>query len=705
MSGVRPGSDQGQTRVKPGSDLTSSACLAAFVAALFVAAVAAQQTQFTIERPIATDGAGPHRLRVDALLLSGAQPVTVTRRGARAIAEGGLGDLRLFDDAGGVVPYLLIQPEPVGPQWVRATTLPLPVTKTSSGFEADLGRMFDVDALQIDGIRAPFLKRLTLEGSGDRQRWTVLVDEGTLFDLPGEQLKQTAIAFTTSRLRYLRVTWNDASSGRVGLHTAVTARRSTGGVAPIATTAPVPFERRASEPGRSRYAITLPGARLPIVGLDLTIGGGHVFRPAMVFEPRLSGTEATPFELGRATLTRVVRDGMAAASLRVPIAPPASAELDLVIEDGSNPPLELTGVAIVFAELPEIYFEAPAGSVVARYGDRTLKTPTYDLEAVRRSVDLSSTREARWDTPRSLSPAGATPPAADIPAPGADLDPASFEYIRPLTASAGLAAVTLDAAALAHSRGPAARFADVRILDQLNRQIPYLIERRDEPQSIELNVAPRDPAILPDLKPRTGRVSVYSVALPSPNLPQPRIVLDTSERVFQRQVRIGTEREPDRQHRDRWFGQAGAATWQHADRQSAARSLSIALAESDATTLLIVIDEGDNAPLPLTTVRLLIPTYRLRFYHPHDGTLRLMYGRRDLEAPRYDLALLAAQVMGSVAGVATAAPESAEATAAAAAERQSIISPLTFWILLGGAVLVLVTLIVRLVKTSESPRT
>ena len=70
-----------------------------------------------------------------------------------------------------------------------------------------------------------------------------------------------------------------------------------------------------------------------------------------------------------------------------------------------------------------------------------------------------------------------------------------------------------------------------------------------------------------------------------------------------------------------------------------------------------------------------------------------------------DLALLAPQVMGSVAAVATAAPESAEATAAAAAERQSIISPLTFWILLGGAVLVLVALIVRLVKTSESPRT
>jgi hypothetical protein len=672
--------------------------------ALLTAGAAAQQPQFAYERPITISGAGPHRLRVDATLLGGAQPVAVTMRGNRAIAEGGLGDLRLFDAAGGIVPYLLIQPAPVGPQWIRATTLPLPVTKTSSGFEADLGRMDDVDTLQIDGLRAPFLKRLTLEGSGDRQRWTVLVNEGTLFDLPNEGLKQTSIGFTTSRLRYLRVTWNDANSGRVGLPTAVTARRSTSGAAPIATTTPVEFERRASEPGRSRYLISLPGTRLPVVGLDLTIGGGHVYRSAAVFESRLAGMEAVPFELGRATLTRIVRDGIAAASLRVPIASPAGAELDLVIEDGGNPPLEVTGIAIVFAELPEIYFEAPAGPVVARYGDRTLSTPKYDLEAVRRTVDLSSVKEATWDAPKALTSAssGAAPAPGTMPAPGADLDPTLFQYARPLTASPGLAVVTLDAPMLAHSRGPAARFADVRVLDEQNRQIPYLVERRDEPQSIALTIEPRDPGSLPDIKPRAGRASMYSVTLPWPGLPQPRLVLETSERVFQRQVRIGTERDPDRQHRDRWFGQIGAATWQHADRQSAAPPLSIALGQTDASTLLVVVDEGDNAPLPLASVRLLIPTYRLRFYHPHEGALRLMYGRRDLDAPRYDLALLAPQVMGSVAAVATAAPESAEASAAAAAERQSIISPLTFWILLGGAVLVLVTLIVRLVKTSDS---
>ena len=46
--------------------------------------------------------------------------------------------------------------------------------------------------------------------------------------------------------------------------------------------APVAFEARPSEPGKSRYRIRLPGAHLPIVALELNIGGGHVLRRATV---------------------------------------------------------------------------------------------------------------------------------------------------------------------------------------------------------------------------------------------------------------------------------------------------------------------------------------------------------------------------------------------------------------------------------------
>ena len=85
--------------------------------------------------------------------------------------------------------------------------------------------------------------------------------------------------------------------------------------------------------------------------------------------------------------------------------------------------------------------------------------------------------------------------------------------------------------------------------------------------------------------------------------------------------------------------------------------------------MLLVVDEGDNAPLPMTKARLLLPSYRLRFYHAGNAPLRLVYGRTDLQPPQYDLALLAPQVMGAQAAEIGAAAVSTAGTPAAAVVR------------------------------------
>src|SRR5207247_7675809 len=104
------------------------------------------------------------------------------------------------------------------------------------------------------------------------------------------------------------------------------------------------FERRPSEPGRSRFRVRLPGAHLPIVGLDLDIAAGYVLRDATAYEARLSGGAVAPVALGQATLRRVVRGDVSASSLRIPIEPPTEAQLDLDVNDGTNAPLDLKGV-------------------------------------------------------------------------------------------------------------------------------------------------------------------------------------------------------------------------------------------------------------------------------------------------------------------------------------------------------------------------
>ncbi|MEP6915668.1 MAG: DUF3999 family protein [Acidobacteriota bacterium] len=670
-------------------------CAIAVIAA--AAATAAQQrgapAGFRHERAVLPAGAGPQRLAIDVPLLAGGAPFTVASKRSGPLAENGLRDLRLFDSAGAPVPHIFIYPPRIEPEWALAEVLPVARTEKTSGFEADLGRALAVDAIAVSAIPSPFLKRIRLEGSGDRLRWTILVADGTLFDLPAESLRQTTVEFAAGSYRYLRVTWDDRNSARVAAPLAVRARRVTAATPPPTLVAPLAVERRPSEPGVSRFRVRLPGPHLPITSIELDVRAGHVLRNAVVYESRLVGGEAVPVELGRELLKRVERDGLSAGSLRIPVLAPAEAELELVVEDGSNPPLELAGATAQCAALPWIYFEAPVGTVVARYGNPSAVSPVYDLEAVRESVKVATVPDAKWGDVRELAPAEPATAASLMPETGAGLEIGGFSYKRALPeGGAGLVALVVDPAALAHSRGPSSRFADVRIVDGSSRQIPYLVERRSEPLPITLALEPLQSTAAVAGSVNGHSTSTYQLHVPFPGLPEGRLALETSARVFQRSVQVAIARPSDRRRRDPWVEVVATGNWSHSEQETAAPALLLTLPQTDASDVLLTIDEGDNSRLPISGVKLLLPSYRLRFYRPAQGPLSLVYGSRDASAPRYDLALLAPRVMG---GEALEITPSAEA--AAPAPRDLLVAPWVFWVLLGGAVAVLLALIARLV--------
>ena len=655
------------------------------------------------ERRVVTVGMGPQRLAVDAPLLIHGARFRVVRSSETSFAEGGLSDLRLFADGARPIPYLLIRPAAGEARWNAGKLLPITATKKTSGLEVDLGEAQSIDRIRVEGLPVPYLKRLSLEGSGDRARWTMLAAEGTLFDLPDEGLRQDTLGFTAGPYRYLRLTWNDTNSGRVPMPRAVAARLASRIPPPAPTTIDAPVESRPSEPGTSRYRIRLPAPAMPIVALDLDVGGGHVYRRAVVAESRFEGNEARPVELGTARLVRVTRDGITASALRIPISAPSEAEIELAIDDGANAPLDLRRVSIVLAQLPWIYFEAPPGVVTARYGDAALARPAYDLEAVRESVEIAKVPEASWGDPQARVERPADAPATPMPATGAALDKAGFRYSRSIRSSApGLVALPLDAHALVHSLGPQGRFADMRVIDGSSRQVPYIVERRNEPLSIDLAVTPASAVQAQGIRASGSRQqSVYVVALPYRRLPPATLVVETSGRVFQRTVRLGLERPPDRQRRDAWFDVRAGATWQHADEHTAARPLTLRVDTIAEKDLLLVVDEGDNAPLPIASLRLLLPSYRLRFYQPVQAPLTLAYGRDDLQPPQYDLALLARRVMGAMPSEVIAD----EPQAGASAEDRSFVSPTAFWAILGVAVVVLLGLIARLISGNQPAQT
>lgn len=646
--------------------------------------------QFGFERPVAS-AAGPQRLRPDVPLLTGSR----TR----------LGDLRLYDSTGREVPYLLVQSAPPPDEWSIGSVAAIADTKTTSGFEVDFEGLATIDRVRLVGIPAPFMKRALLEGSGDRSRWTVLLDQTTVFDLPNSELRHTELAFTPGAYRYIRVTWDDTNSAKVPAPATVTARKvPTAYVQTAPLNAPVVFERRPSEPGKSRYRIRLPGARLPILALELNVGGGYLLRRATVTESRLMGGKVVPFVVGSGVLRKVVEGPLAATALRIPIASASEPEVDLVVDDGDNPPLDLTGVSITFAELPWIYFESDGQAIVARYGDAALQAPRYDLEAARTAIasQIPDLAEARWGDPRPIAATDAmsATPAA-MPTGGAAIDVSLFRFTRALPdGDAGLIAVPLDAAALAHSSGPQTDFADVRVVDANGRQVPYVVERRDEPLTLSLALEPRSAPAQPSNVQRSGTTTYYRARLPMAGLPQGRLVLTTSARVFDRTVSVAVERPADRQRRDAWQEQIATARWVHANRDTAAPALTLLVYSVDAEELLIAVAEGDNSPLPLTSAQMLLPSYRLRLFRAERMPLRVAYGQTKLGAPSYDLALLAPQVLGVPArevGLSQEQGTSGGTNPAIAA----LVSPRVFWGVLVVAVLALLVLLARLLRATS----
>lgn len=248
---------------------------------------------------------------------------------------------------------------------------------------------------------------------------------------------------------------------------------------------------------------------------------------------------------------------------------------------------------------------------------------------------------------------------------------------------AGLTVLILDTDTLARSHD----LADVRLADANDRQVPYLVERRAEPLSLELEVTPPD---------SRDRKSVHRFPLPYERWPEgTRLVLTTTARVFDRQVNL---RRGADDHHNRRASSILWTTWRHADPDSPAPSLTLDVPARGAHVLEVVVEEEDNAPLPISTARLLVPSAALRFDHP--GTpLFLLYGNQRARAPRYDLALLAPRLAGQPARE-VSMPAGAASTHPA--DERGPAQKL-FWVGIAIAAVVLIVMLVRLLRGETSP--
>jgi hypothetical protein len=268
---------------------------------------------------------------------------------------------------------------------------------------------------------------------------------------------------------------------------------------------------------------------------------------------------------------------------------------------------------------------------------------------------------------------------------GAPLDPEEFRYAREvLQREPGLVALTLDAAVLAHSS-----LSDLRIADAQGRQVPYLRERSPDPLIVDL---PAPERVEEEEDPRG--TSRYRLRMPYDTLPLSRLVVDTPADVFERTVHLEGRRSP--RGDPEW--RAPSVVWRDPDPGTPAPPLELEVPARPGETVDLLVDEGDNAPLPLGRMRLHLDTWTLRFFHPGGSGVRLLYGRDDLGEPRYDLSLIAARLDPTQAREVVLAPE----PAAQEGKDPARVPRGLFWGALVAAVAVLLLVLARLVREGDT---
>ena len=134
-----------------------------------------------------------------------------------------------------------------------------------------------------------------------------------------------------------------------------------------------------------------------------------------------------------------------------------------------------------------------ASALTLYYGNVVTRAPVYDLEQFRLALAIVPEFPEASVGPENENPAFRQPaPLAFVAARGATVPTADWRFSRPLavTGNEDLYTLTVPALDLARLR---ADFGDLRIVDDADRQVPYVLERDSSTATVPLTVAAATP--------------------------------------------------------------------------------------------------------------------------------------------------------------------------------------------------------------------
>jgi len=605
-----------------------------------------------------------------------------------AVLEGartGLEDVRLADPRGVELPYFIqrLVPEPAVFRSVRSFRATL--ERDTTILELETGQTVPVDAVRLETPQRGFVKAVRLEGSADGRHYRLIAEGLPLFEQVG--VSELTVRFPPERWAWLRLTLDDERAPPV-VFTGATVQTA-GAEAPLIPVATVVESIDPS--GRdTRIALSLGAANLTVAEIELATVDTWFQREVVVHALSMAEDGLRETEIGRGLIYSVdlgtgdpARRQTVALDRQVP-----SRELVLLIRNLDSPPLTVSEV-LVRRRAVQLTFQArESGRHRLLVRNPHCPAPRYDFAAlggelrgvVRRRLTLGSLEDnPGYRAPEVLPGLGTA---------AALLDTGPWRFRRPIEITApGPQQLELDLEVLSRARPD---LGDLRLL-RADHQVPYLIERT----SITRPVTP-EVVLAPD--PKRPSVSRWKLELTGTNQPLTRLECDADTALFQRHLRLWEEVADGRGGKR--VRELGRADWRRTPEASPTIHALDLVTAPRSDTLYLETDNGDNPMLELGGFRLFYPATRLVFKATEP--LDLYYGYPAASTPRYDLALVARQLLS--AGRTTAALGPAEILKPPGWTEGEMLTGPRAWIFWGILALVVLGLLVVMARLLPKPR-
>jgi Protein of unknown function (DUF3999) len=598
-------------------------------------------------------------------------------------ARPALEDLRLDDDAGNEIPYVIESPAPTPPIIQPPQSFHVSINEKNTLVTIETGISQPIDALQLESPAGDFIKAVRVECSANGKTWDTVAQGKPVFR-QNDGVANLKIGFAPTISKWLRLTVDDARSPPVPWTSAwlfSSAKES----APVETF-PVAMSERDENTGETRLALDLGTANQDVVAVHLETSEPLFMRQVIFAVPQIVEDAVHEQTIGQGTVYRVAVPGQSASeNLSVPLQKSIrSRELILYIENRDSPPLPIKSVSITRRPVYFAFLARRPGTFHLLSGNAHCDPPHYDLAAL--NMDLKSVPVAAITLPPPVDNPDYRPPEvlAGIEPSGAPLDISQWQFRNAIHMSGeGAQQIELDPDVLAHANSG---FADLRVMDGSN-QVPYLIERTSINRAIS-------PSVTATNDPKNPQLSRWLIRLPQSSLPITRLTCVSQTPLFDRQMSLYEQVTDDRGETFR--RDLGGARWTQTPGDET-KEFSLGLEQApQMDALFLETENGDNPAISLDHFRCFYSATRILFKARAKDEFYLYYGNPNASSPQYDLTLVAGQLLAADKKTASLAGEQPLKKASWTENEVPGKGGILFWGILAVVVAVLLAVISRL---------